>query len=234
MLCVEACAQVLRERTQRPSQCPARISWHPSCALMPSLLCAHTIHWHVRMGDSMCACLFFCRHAVGMHACVLHACMHAMAHVPSPTLSPTDPVPRGLLTLCPGAYVCVHTHPGHRVSRPRGKGGRGTVVCVRTHWGSDLWLALVGSLSVECQYGMPHFVAPYKHSRDTLQTLCRHPTDTHATLFRPFWHLPCSAWARSATTNHLRAPLTRRELASADVCVCVCVCVCVSHREQGQ
>ena len=23
---------------------------------------------------------------------------------PSPTLSPTDPVPRGLLTLCPGAY----------------------------------------------------------------------------------------------------------------------------------
>ena len=24
--------------------------------------------------------------------------------VPSPTLSPTDPVPRGLLTLCPGAY----------------------------------------------------------------------------------------------------------------------------------
>jgi len=38
-----------------------------------------------------------------------------------------------LLTLCPGAYVCVHTrrrgHPGHRVSRPRGRGGRGTVVC---------------------------------------------------------------------------------------------------------
>ena len=34
---------------------------------------------------------------------------------PSPTLSPTDPVPRGLLTLCPGAqlwptvsvYVCM-------------------------------------------------------------------------------------------------------------------------------
>ena len=24
--------------------------------------------------------------------------------VPSPTLSPTDPVPRGLLTLCPAAY----------------------------------------------------------------------------------------------------------------------------------
>ena len=30
-------------------------------------------------------------------------------HTPSPTLSPTDPVTRGLLTLCPGAYVCVHT-----------------------------------------------------------------------------------------------------------------------------
>ena len=26
------------------------------------------------------------------------------AFVPSPTLSPTDPVPRGLLTLCPGVY----------------------------------------------------------------------------------------------------------------------------------
>jgi len=24
--------------------------------------------------------------------------------LPSPTRSPTDPVPRGLLTLCPGAY----------------------------------------------------------------------------------------------------------------------------------
>jgi len=30
-------------------------------------------------------------------------------HTPSPTQSPTDPVTRGLLTLCPGAYVCVHT-----------------------------------------------------------------------------------------------------------------------------
>ena len=35
--------------------------------------------------------------------------MHHMHHTlyaacaPSPTLSPTDPVPRGLLTLCPGA-----------------------------------------------------------------------------------------------------------------------------------
>ena len=27
-----------------------------------------------------------------------------VAFAPSPTLSPTDPVPRGLLTLCPGAY----------------------------------------------------------------------------------------------------------------------------------
>ena len=38
---------------------------------------------------------------------------------PSPTLSPTDPVPRGRLTLCPGAYVCVHTHPGHRCGQIR-------------------------------------------------------------------------------------------------------------------
>jgi len=29
--------------------------------------------------------------------------------VPSPTLSPTDPVPRGLLTLCPGASSARHT-----------------------------------------------------------------------------------------------------------------------------
>jgi len=29
--------------------------------------------------------------------------LHAAARLPSPTLSPTDPVPRGLLTLCPAA-----------------------------------------------------------------------------------------------------------------------------------
>ena len=29
---------------------------------------------------------------------------------PSPTLSPTDPVPRGLLTLCPGLHIHTHTH----------------------------------------------------------------------------------------------------------------------------
>ena len=34
---------------------------------------------------------------------------------PSPTLSPTDPVPRGLLTLCPGAS-----------SGPQGQWARGT------------------------------------------------------------------------------------------------------------
>ena len=41
---------------------------------------------------------------------------------PSPTLSPTDPVPRGLLTLCPGAALA------HRVSRPRGTGSVGDSV----------------------------------------------------------------------------------------------------------
>ena len=32
-----------------------------------------------------------------------HLRVRACVRVPSPTLSPTDPVPRGLLTLCPGA-----------------------------------------------------------------------------------------------------------------------------------
>ena len=31
-------------------------------------------------------------------------CVCVCARAPSPTLSPTDPVPRGLLTLCPAAY----------------------------------------------------------------------------------------------------------------------------------
>ena len=43
-------------------------------------------------------------------------------HPPSPTLSPTDPVPRGLLTLCPGAQ----RGRGRRVRERRGeRGGRG-------------------------------------------------------------------------------------------------------------
>ena len=33
-----------------------------------------------------------------------HVLSSALRPVPSPTLSPTDPMPRGLLTLCPGAY----------------------------------------------------------------------------------------------------------------------------------
>jgi len=32
------------------------------------------------------------------------------AHEPSPTLSPTDPVPRGLLTLCPAPSVYIYIH----------------------------------------------------------------------------------------------------------------------------
>ena len=30
--------------------------------------------------------------------------------VPSPTLSPTDPVPRGLLTLCPGLHIYIYIY----------------------------------------------------------------------------------------------------------------------------
>ena len=38
-------------------------------------------------------------------AALASLCRHHLAHMrtPSPTLSPTDPVPRGLLTLCPAA-----------------------------------------------------------------------------------------------------------------------------------
>ena len=50
---------------------------------------------------------------------VLYMCVPIVS--PSPTLSPTDPVPRGLLTLCPGLhiyiYMCVYIYicnPGHR------------------------------------------------------------------------------------------------------------------------
>ena len=43
------------------------------------------------------------------HQTRTHARTHTSAQAcktfpPEPTLSPTDPVPRGLLTLCPGAY----------------------------------------------------------------------------------------------------------------------------------
>jgi hypothetical protein len=42
----------------------------------------------------LCACVCVC-----VCACV-DVYVHALVHTPSPTLSPTDPVPRGLLTLC--------------------------------------------------------------------------------------------------------------------------------------
>ena len=32
------------------------------------------------------------------------------ACLPSPTLSPTDPVPRGLLTLCPGLHIYIYIY----------------------------------------------------------------------------------------------------------------------------
>ena len=37
--------------------------------------------------------------------CIPHVCVRVLVCVraPSPTVSPTDPVPRGLMTLCPGA-----------------------------------------------------------------------------------------------------------------------------------
>ena len=50
------------------------------------------------------------RRDLAMAFCALAArsayviCPDLIRLVPSPTLSPTDPVPRGLLTLCPGAY----------------------------------------------------------------------------------------------------------------------------------
>ena len=38
-------------------------------------------------------------------------------YVPSPTLSPTDPVPRGILTLCPGASSCVQGPSARQLPR---------------------------------------------------------------------------------------------------------------------
>ena len=46
---------------------------------------------------SSCVCCHVC-----VVMCVM--CTYSAPKRPSPTLSPTDPVPRGLLTLCPGAY----------------------------------------------------------------------------------------------------------------------------------
>ena len=40
---------------------------------------------------------------VRISACHTHTCPCPWRRAPSPTLSPTDPVPRGLLILCPGA-----------------------------------------------------------------------------------------------------------------------------------
>ena len=64
---------------------------------------------------------------------------------PSPTLSPTDPVPRGLLTLCPGG-----ASSAHRVSRPRGTGSVGDSVGEgkRRRKGVWAWLASAGCTSV--------------------------------------------------------------------------------------
>ena len=46
--------------------------------------------------------------------------VNAPHHPPSPTLSPTDPVPRGLLTLCPGASS---TRPSPRTTKRRARQG---------------------------------------------------------------------------------------------------------------
>jgi len=49
------------------------------------------------------ACMHACMHA-GLVACHCTERIKYSLVQPSPTTSPTDPVPRGLLTLCPAAY----------------------------------------------------------------------------------------------------------------------------------
>ena len=41
---------------------------------------------------------------------VSRICMQGSRLGPSPTLSPTDPVPRGLLTLCPGLHIYIYIY----------------------------------------------------------------------------------------------------------------------------
>jgi len=54
---------------------------------------------------SWCCARLWCRvHAAGSCSQVPLPSLTPIPTPPSPTLSPTDPVPRGLLTLCPGAY----------------------------------------------------------------------------------------------------------------------------------
>ena len=54
----------------------------------------HPFCWCVCVCGCKCGCLCGC-------VCV---CVCVRVCAPSPTLSPTDPVPRGLLPLCPAAY----------------------------------------------------------------------------------------------------------------------------------
>jgi len=39
-----------------------------------------------------------------------HQHRYVFIRLPSPTLSPTDPVPRGLLTLCPELYIYIYIY----------------------------------------------------------------------------------------------------------------------------
>jgi hypothetical protein len=107
--------------------CRAHSEQLQRCACLCSSIhpCIHTVRL------SKCVCLYVCMYACMnkcMYECMytyicMHVCMYTctFTHIAGLTLAytnpywpcaprPYDPVPRGLLTLCPGATVCTYIY----------------------------------------------------------------------------------------------------------------------------
>jgi len=123
-----------------------------------------------------------------------HSCL--AKPVPSPTLTPTDPVPRGLLTLCPGA------------SSGQGKGPSGTLarsaLVLALCW---FWLltlrAVAGKWTIARTRG--------SYGAKSATTLSRAPGTA-------FWHRPRASVASSPSSLPRSASLALAPLADHQVC----------------